>query len=357
MDGLGLAEPVAVTLVRRGYRTVDAARGVPRGRRRSRSVRVRRDGRGVRADPRRGRGGAADHRPRRLRRRRRVLDRDRWSRALRALGGECDWLIPGRQDDGYGLTAATVERLAARGTVAADHRRLRDRLGRRGRGRAGSRDRGDRHRPPPAGRASCPTARSCIRRSAATRSRELCATGVAYKLARRRCAAPTPVARRARPGRPGDGRRPGRRCEARTGRWCARGLAVARQARRPGLRALIASAGVAPERLDEGDFAFRLGPRINAAGRLYRADAGVELMLTADEARASEIAAELERANHERRAVEREVLDAAEAAPRDAPRRARATPPASCSRARAGTRASSASSPRGWSSATAARPC
>ena len=43
-------------------------------------------------------------------------------------------------------------------------------------------------------------------------------------------------------------------------------------------------AGIVPERLDEGDLAFRLGPRINAAGRLYRADAGVELMLTADEA-------------------------------------------------------------------------
>ena len=37
-------------------------------------------------------------------------------RAVRELGGECDWLIPGRQEDGYGLTKATVERLAARGT-------------------------------------------------------------------------------------------------------------------------------------------------------------------------------------------------------------------------------------------------
>jgi single-stranded-DNA-specific exonuclease len=93
-----------------------------------------------------------------------------------------------------------------------------------------------------------------------------------------------------------------------------RGLAEARRARRPGLRALMASASVTPERLDEGDFAFRLAPRINAAGRLYRADAGVELMLTADEERAAEIATELERANSERRDVEREVLAAAERA-------------------------------------------
>ncbi len=93
-----------------------------------------------------------------------------------------------------------------------------------------------------------------------------------------------------------------------------RGLAEARRARRVGLRALLASASVVPERLDEGDIAFRLAPRINAAGRLYRADAGVELMLTSDAARAAEIATELERANHERREVEREVLASAERA-------------------------------------------
>ena len=92
------------------------------------------------------------------------------------------------------------------------------------------------------------------------------------------------------------------------------GLRVARQARRPGLRALCAAAGVQPERLDEGDLAFRLGPRINAAGRLYRADAGVELMLTADDRRAAAIATELDRVNRERRDAERLVLGFAERA-------------------------------------------
>jgi single-stranded-DNA-specific exonuclease len=90
------------------------------------------------------------------------------------------------------------------------------------------------------------------------------------------------------------------------------GLEAGRRARRPGLRALCAAAGVLPERLDEGDLAFRLGPRINAAGRLYRADAGVELMLTDDDRRAAEIATELDRVNLERRDAERLVLDAAE---------------------------------------------
>jgi len=93
-----------------------------------------------------------------------------------------------------------------------------------------------------------------------------------------------------------------------------RGLAEARRARRPGLRALMAAASVRAECLDEGDFGFRIGPRINAAGRLYRADAGVELMLCADEARATRIAAELDRANRDRRAIEDEVLRDAERA-------------------------------------------
>ena len=60
-----------------------------------------------------------------------------------------------------------------------------------------------------------------------------------------------------------------------------RGLEEVRRARRPGMRALMAAAKVDPTRLDESDLGFRLGPRINAAGRLYRADAGVELFLTA----------------------------------------------------------------------------
>ena len=44
-------------------------------------------------------------------------------RALRALGADVDWYLPSRSEDGYGLSAATVERLAARGTrllVTAD---------------------------------------------------------------------------------------------------------------------------------------------------------------------------------------------------------------------------------------------
>jgi single-stranded-DNA-specific exonuclease len=105
-----------------------------------------------------------------------------------------------------------------------------------------------------------------------------------------------------------------------------RGLEEVRRARRPGIRALIEVAKCEPTRLDEGDLAFRLAPRINAAGRLYRADAGVELFLTDDEARAKEIAVELSRANGERRATEREVANAAEAAFRALPEHLREAP-------------------------------
>jgi single-stranded-DNA-specific exonuclease len=105
-----------------------------------------------------------------------------------------------------------------------------------------------------------------------------------------------------------------------------RGLEEVRRARRPGIRALLEAAKCEPTQLDEGDLAFRLAPRINAAGRLYRADAGVELFLTDDEARAKEIAAELSRVNGERRATERDVDAAAEAARRELPEELREAP-------------------------------
>ncbi len=89
-------------------------------------------------------------------------------------------------------------------------------------------------------------------------------------------------------------------------------LALARTAR-PGLRALMSAAGVDPSALDTHALGFRLAPRINAAGRLRRADAGLELLLTDDEARAAQIASELDRVNAERRAVEQRIVWEAEA--------------------------------------------
>ena len=63
-------------------------------------------------------------------------------------------------------------------------------------------------------------------------------------------------------------------------------------------------ARVDPGLVDATAIGFRLAPRINAAGRLHRADAGLELLLTEDADRARAIAAELDAVNTERRDVE-----------------------------------------------------
>jgi single-stranded-DNA-specific exonuclease len=72
-------------------------------------------------------------------------------------------------------------------------------------------------------------------------------------------------------------------------------------------------ARVDPSGVDAGTIGFRLAPRINAAGRLHRADAGLELLLTPDLERARAVAAELDAVNVERRDVETRILFEAEA--------------------------------------------
>ena len=81
---------------------------------------------------------------------------------------------------------------------------------------------------------------------------------------------------------------------------------------RPGLRALLRVAQVDPQSVTEQTLGFGLAPRINAAGRLYRADAALELVLTRDDDRALEIARELDAINTERQSVESAILFEAE---------------------------------------------
>jgi single-stranded-DNA-specific exonuclease len=92
------------------------------------------------------------------------------------------------------------------------------------------------------------------------------------------------------------------------------GVTALSRTRKPGLRALMAVAGVEPAELSEHALGFRLGPRINAAGRMRRADAALELLLTEDGARAEEVARELDLLNRDRREAETRILFAAEAA-------------------------------------------
>ena len=238
-------------------------------------------------------------------------------RCLRRLGADVDWFLPSRGDDGYGLSHATVQRLVRRGTrllmtadcaitaveeVAA--------------ARAAGLDVvvSDHHRPRHDGR--LPDAAIVHPVVCGYPCAELCATGVAHKLGDAlQAAAGVAVAPEDRdldlvalatvadcvPLR-GENRR-----LAREG---MRALAVTA---RPGLRALMRVAQVDPGGLDARALAFRLAPRINAAGRLHRADAGFELVLTDDEDRARAVAEELDRANAERRDVETRILFAAEA--------------------------------------------
>jgi len=313
-DGLSLSEPVAVTLVRRGYRTPELARDFlaadeshPPGAFDSIAAIVAQVQAAIAAGRRITVHGDFDVDG--------VCATTIMVSALRELGAECDWLIPDRIGDGYGLSAPNIEKLAKRGTsllitvdcgiTAVEEVALARRLGI-------ETIVTDHHQ---AGDAlpDCPILHP---ETSSYPFPSLCGTAVAWKLA---CAL-----------REGSGEADLDLVALATvadvvpligenRSLVKRGLVEMRRVRRTGLRALIEAAKCEPTRIDEGDLAFRLAPRINAAGRLYRADAGVELLLTDDEARAEEIAAELGRANSERRAREREVDAAAEAARRELP--------------------------------------
>jgi len=78
-----------------------------------------------------------------------------------------------------------------------------------------------------------------------------------------------------------------------------------------GLRSLIASAGLVGQKIDSYHAGFLLAPRLNACGRMGHAALAVELLTKADEARANEIAAYLETQNRERQTIERQIAEEA----------------------------------------------
>jgi single-stranded-DNA-specific exonuclease len=243
-------------------------------------------------------------------------------RTLRALGAEVDWYLPSRTEDGYGLSAATVQRLAARGTrllITADCAITAVAEV------AEAREAGmdvvvtDHHSPRADG--SLPDAPIVHPAVCGYPCPDLCAAGVAHKLAAALVA--------------GAGRDPADADEdldlvalatvadcvplrGENRRLVREGLRALAASQRPGIRALLRVARVDPGTLDARAIGFRLAPRINAAGRLYRADAGLELVLTGDAERAAAIAEELDRANAERRHTETRILFEAEAQVREA---------------------------------------
>jgi len=89
------------------------------------------------------------------------------------------------------------------------------------------------------------------------------------------------------------------------------GLAGLRQLVNPGLKALFEVAKLNGKRpLSAGDIGFRIGPRINAAGRMDVARSVIDLFSTKDPAQACEIAGRLDQLNYERQEAERQVLAA-----------------------------------------------
>ena len=238
-------------------------------------------------------------------------------RALRRLGGDVDSYLPDRASDGYGLNAHTVRRLAARGTrllvtvdcaiTAVQEVAAATELGMRVLVT-------DHHAPRADG--VLPAATIVHPALCGYPCPELCATAVAYKLAQALFLAT---------GREADELREDLDLvglatvadvvplvgENRT--LVRRGLRALAATRKPGLRALMAVAGVSPGSVSERALGFALAPRLNAAGRLRRADAGLELILTESPQRAGEVAVELDRANGERRQLERRILFQAEA--------------------------------------------
>ena len=90
-----------------------------------------------------------------------------------------------------------------------------------------------------------------------------------------------------------------------------RGAQEIARSKRPGIRRLMEIAGVRPPIATE-DIGFRLGPRLNAAGRLATAEKALRLLLTTDDAEAAELASLLDVQNRERQGVEKEIFAAAD---------------------------------------------
>jgi single-stranded-DNA-specific exonuclease len=226
---------------------------------------------------------------------------------LRELGADVAWHLPSRFDEGYGVRSETLARLADDGcglvltvdcgiTAAAEV--------------AEARERGldvivtDHHRPGE----ELPDCPIVATRPSSYPFPELCGTGVVYKLGQALFGVESEVPRRhldlvalatiADVVPLVDENRS----------FAIAGLRALGRTSKPGLRALMQSAGVDAAAVDAGAVGFRLAPRLNAAGRLGHPREALELLLTEDEAEARRLAESLEELNGERQAVEARIL-------------------------------------------------
>ena len=226
---------------------------------------------------------------------------------LRELGADVDWHLPSRFDEGYGVSRDTLGRLADEGcglvlTVDCGITAVAEVAEAKALGLEVIVT--DHHRP-------CETLPGCP--IVATRPSdypfpELCGTGVVYKLGQALFGVESEI--------------PKRHLDLvalatiadvvplldENRSLAIAGLRVLARTQKPGLQALMRAAGVDPAAVDAGACGFRLGPRINAAGRLGHPRAALQLLLTEDPDEARRLANELEELNRERQAVEARIF-------------------------------------------------
>src|SRR5256714_8259776 len=226
---------------------------------------------------------------------------------LRELGAEVDWHLPSRFDEGSGVSSVTLARLADEGcglvlTVDCGITAVEEVAEARASGLEVIVT--DHHRPGE----TLPDCPIVATRPSDYPSPELCGTGVVYKLGQALFGVDSDI--------------PKRHLDLVALATIAdvvplldenRSLAIAglralARTQKPGLQALMKVAGVDPAAADAGSVGFRLGPRINAAGRLGHPRAALHLLLTDDAEEARLLADTLEELNHERQAVEGRIL-------------------------------------------------
>ena len=234
-------------------------------------------------------------------------------RTIRALGGDVDYYIPNRLEEGYDLSESTV-RLAAEketqllvtvdcGTRAIEPVALAKELGL-------DVIVTDHHRPAEK-RPDAPVVNPHYLPDGHP-AENLSGAGIAYKVASRL------LALRPTAGLLDEDLLPlvalGTVCDVvpLTGenRTLARlGIESFQRTNLPGLKALLDTAGITDEKVNSWHLAFILGPRLNAAGRLGRTEVAAELLITDDPGTAFRTVLLLEDFNYERRELERRILD------------------------------------------------
>lgn len=90
------------------------------------------------------------------------------------------------------------------------------------------------------------------------------------------------------------------------------GLKVLKVSKREGIKALIASSGIDLPNINTFDIGFKIGPRLNATGRLKTARLALDILLTKDLRSALDMAEELNNLNNERKLIQEKILKQAE---------------------------------------------